>query len=178
MKCAVNVALIFLIHFYAIFPVGVADPALSRSEIRVNKPKNFRKAKMERRQYSRVKISNLVSYVGRRSNGEILEQSMGKALNISQSGIFIETPQMVFSEFISLMSVDDNNNLVEIIGEVIYSTVYKTGTYGVGIRFEGMHTENIRFVTKLIKVFNIRKYELAAAVNLYQQKQAARPHLA
>lgn len=127
---------------------------------------NLRKAKMERRQYPRVKISNLISYVGVRANGEILEQSMGKALNVSQSGIFIETPQMVFSEFISLMSVDQNNNLVEIRGEVIYSTVHKTGTFGVGIRFEGMHTENIQFVTKLIKVFNIRKYELAAAINL------------
>ncbi len=121
---------------------------------------------MERRQYPRVKISNLISYVGKRANGEILEQSMGKALNVSQSGIFIETPQMIFSEFISLMSVDQNNNLVEIMGEVIYSTVYKTGTFGSGIRFEGMHTENIQFVMKLIKVFNIRKYELAAAINL------------
>ena len=178
MKYAVDVALIFLIHYYSIFPAGVADAAISRGEIRGNIQKNFRKAKMERRQYPRVKISNLVSYVGSRSNGEILEQSMGKALNISQSGIFIEAPQMVFSEFISLMSVDDNNNLVEIMGEVIYSTVYKTGTYGVGIRFEGMHTENIRFVTKLIKVFNIRKYELAAAVSLYEQRPADRAHLA
>ncbi len=121
---------------------------------------------MERRQYPRVKVGNLISYVGKTANGEILEQSMGKALNVSQSGIFIETPQMIFSEFISMMSVDDNNNLVEIMGEVIYSTVYKTGTFGSGIRFEGMHTENIQFVMKLIKVFNIRKYELAAAINL------------
>jgi hypothetical protein len=121
---------------------------------------------MERRQYQRVKISNLISYVGIRENGEILEQSMGKALNVSQSGIFLETPQMIFSEFISMMSVDDNNNLVEVVGEVVYSTVYKNGTFGSGVRFEGMHTENIQFVTKLIKVFNIRKYELAAAINL------------
>ena len=121
---------------------------------------------MERRQYPRVKISNLISYVGKRASGEIIEQSMGKALNISQSGIFIETPHMVISEHISLMSIDQNNNLVEIKGEVIYSTVFKAGTFGVGIRFDGMHTENIQFVTKLIKVFNIRKYELAAAINL------------
>ena len=121
---------------------------------------------MERRQYPRVKISNLISYVGKRASGEIIEQSMGKALNVSQSGIFVETPQMVMSEYISLMSIDQNNNLVEIKGQVIYSTVFKAGTFGVGIRFDGMHTENIQFVTKLIKVFNIRKYELAAAINL------------
>ena len=121
---------------------------------------------MERRQYPRVQIGNLISYVGIRENGEILEQSMGKALNVSQSGIFLETPQMILSEFISMMSVDHNNNLVEVVGEVIYSTFYKNGTFGSGIRFNGMRTENIRFVTKLIKVFNIRKYELAAAVGL------------
>jgi hypothetical protein len=121
---------------------------------------------MERRQYPRVKICNLISYVGIRADGEILEQSMGKALNVSQSGIFIETPQMIFSEFISLLSVDDDNNLVDIRGEVMYSTVYKTGAFGAGVRFKGLQTENIQFVTKLIKVFNIRKYELAAAMNL------------
>lgn len=120
---------------------------------------------MERRQYPRVKIGNLISYIGKNAKGEILEQSMGKALNVSQSGIFIETPQMIFSALISMMSVDHNNNLVEIKGEVIYSTSYKNGMYGTGIRFYGMHHENIRFVTKLIKVFNIRKYELAAAVS-------------
>jgi hypothetical protein len=65
-----------------------------------------------------------------------------------------------------MMSVDHNNNLIEIKGEVIYSTSYKNDMYGTGIRFYGMHHENILVVTKLIKVFNIRKHELAAAVNV------------
>ena len=121
---------------------------------------------VNRRKHVRVETNNLIAHETIGKDGKVVSRSMGKALNVSQSGIFLETPQMILSEFISMMSVDYNNNLVEIVGEVIYSTFYKNSTFGSGIRFKGMRTENIRFVTKLIKVFNIRKYELAAAVGL------------
>jgi len=39
MKYAVDVALIFLIHYYSIFPAGVADAAISRCETQGKKRK-------------------------------------------------------------------------------------------------------------------------------------------
>ncbi len=121
---------------------------------------------MEKRQYSRVKTCNLISFVGRRSNGKISEQNMGKALNISQSGIFLETTNRVLSESISMMSVDAGNNLIEIKGQVIYSTERSNGLFGAGIRFKGSQTENIQFAMKLIKAYNSQKYKTATAANL------------
>ena len=120
---------------------------------------------MEKRQYPRVKTCNLISFVGKRANGTISEQNMGRALNISQSGILLETTDRVLSESISMMSVDADNNLIEIGGEVIYSTERSNGRFGVGIRFQGTHAENIQYAMNLIRAYNARKYQTATAVN-------------
>ena len=122
---------------------------------------------MEKRQHPRVKTCNLISFVGVGSNGKISEQNMGKALNISQSGMFLETTDRVLSESISMMSVDAGNNLIEINGQVIYSTERGNGCFGAGVRFQGTHIENIQFVTKLIKAFIAGKYKSAPAANLH-----------
>lgn len=98
-----------------------------------------------------------------RKNGEISDLGMGRALNISQNGIFLETSRLVFSKYISLMSVDLDNNLIEIKGQVIYSGMNESGMVGNGIRLQGEHHENIRFATRLIKVFHVRKNRYAMA---------------
>ncbi len=116
---------------------------------------------MERRIYPRVKTCNLISYMAIRKNGEISDLGMGRALNISQNGIFLETSRLVFSKYISLMSVDLDNNLIEIKGQVIYSGMNESGMVGNGIRLQGEHHENIQFATRLIKVFHVRKNKFA-----------------
>ena len=100
---------------------------------------------MERRIYPRVKTCNLISYMAIREDGEISDQGVGRALNISQNGIFLEKSRSVFSEYISLMSVYLDNNLIEIKGKVMYSKLNESGMIGNGIRLQGQHHENIQF---------------------------------
>ena len=119
---------------------------------------------MERRNYPRVKTCNLISYMAIKENGEITDIGMGRVLDISQNGIFLETPRLLFSEYISLMSVDLNNNLIEIKGQVIYSGINRSRMVGNEIRMIGEHHENIQFTTRLIKVFHIRKNKFAPAM--------------
>ena len=119
---------------------------------------------MERRNYPRVKTCNLISYMAIKENGEVTDLGMGRALDISQNGIFLETPRLLFSEYISLMSVDLDNNLIEIKGKVIYSGVNRSGMIGNGILLQGTHHENVQFATRLIKVFHIRKNNFATAL--------------
>lgn len=121
---------------------------------------------MERRQYPRVKTCNLISYVGVNTDGKVSEQNMGRALNLSQGGIFLETTDRILSESISMMSVDAGNNLIEVKGEVIYSAERSNGRFGAGVRFRGTHTENIQFAMKLVKSFNAQKYKTAPGLNL------------
>ncbi|MGD9132991.1 MAG: hypothetical protein PVF78_05060 [Desulfobacterales bacterium] len=121
---------------------------------------------MERRIYPRVKTCNLISYMAIRENGQITDLGMGRALNLSQNGIFLETSRLLFSEHISLMSIDLDNNLIETKGQIIYSELNGSGMVGNGIRLQGEHHENIQFATKLIKVFHFRKNRTAPAMTL------------
>ena len=50
----------------------------------------------ERRKYPRVKVYYPISYVCMDKNGRIVQENMGVALNISQSGILVETADSVF----------------------------------------------------------------------------------
>ena len=45
----------------------------------------------ERRKYPRVKVYYPISYICSEKSGRIVQENMGVALNISQSGILIET---------------------------------------------------------------------------------------
>jgi len=127
--------------------------------------KNRRKANMERRKYPRVKTCNLISYVSTDENGNILNQSMGRALNISQNGIFLETSRIILSQHISLMSCDVGNNLIEIKGQVAYSMDFGFEKFGAGISFRGNNDEKIQFAIQLIKVYNHRKIRSYAVMD-------------
>lgn len=121
---------------------------------------------MDRRKYPRVETCNLISYVSVDEDDNVLNQSMGRALNISQNGIFLETSRLILSQFVSLMSFDENNNLIEIKGQVAYSGDIGFGRYGAGISFRGTSHENIQFAVKLIKVYNYRKNRSVVAIKM------------
>jgi len=111
----------------------------------------------DQRAYPRVPSCNLVSYTAFNQNGNITDHRMGRALDVSQNGIYLETPQQVTSDYISLMTSDLENNMIEIKGKVAYSQKKGDDVFRTGIRFEGTHDENIRFAKKLIRVYHNRR---------------------
>jgi hypothetical protein len=113
----------------------------------------------ERTKYPRVKIYYPISYVCTDKNGRIAQQNMGVALNISQSGILIETADSVFSKYITLISVDLKENIIEIKGKVAYCKKNKSGKYRTGISFKGTHAQNIHFVKRLIRAYYYNRDE-------------------
>jgi len=121
---------------------------------------------MERRKYPRVATCNLISYLSVREDGQIIDQSMGKALNVSQNGIFLETSRMISSENISLMTVDLDNKLIEIKGKVVYSKDNGYGKFGIGVTFQEDDQQSVRFVSNIVRVFHNRKNNFAAAVGM------------
>lgn len=111
----------------------------------------------DQRAYPRVASCNLVSYAALNRNGNITDHRMGRALDVSQNGIYLETPQPVTSDYISLMTSDLEDNMIEIKGKVAYSQKNGDAMFRTGIRFEGTHDENIRFAKKLIRVYHNRR---------------------
>jgi c-di-GMP-binding flagellar brake protein YcgR len=114
------------------------------------------------RQYARVKTCNLISYACIDAQGTMITQGMGKALDISQSGLMLESSCPIESEYISLLSADPDDRLVNIVGKVAHTRRGPSGSYKIGIRFTGSHEENVQFATSLIKTFHYRRKKLAA----------------
>jgi hypothetical protein len=122
-------------------------------------------ATRNQRKHPRVPTSNLIAFNLYDDSGTLLNHSMARALDISQSGIRIETAHMIASDRISLMSADIRNKLVEIKGRVVYSRDNGADRYETGISFEGTETENVEFAKQLVKVFHRRKNGLLVAVS-------------
>ena len=137
--------------------------AFSKVFCQVAEKKNM--ATRDQRKHPRVPTSNLISFKLYDDNGALLNQSMARALNISQSGILIETAHLITAQRISLMSADTGDKLVKIKGCVVYSRENGISMYETGISFEGTEEENVAFAKKLVKVFHRRKKGLLVAVN-------------
>ena len=117
----------------------------------------YASATPDQREYARVEACNLISYAVTDQGGNPTDQRMGKALDVSQNGICLETARQVKSEYISLMTSDVEENLIEIKGRVAYSKKSEQNLFRTGIRLEGTHDENIRFAKKLIRVYYNRR---------------------
>ena len=113
--------------------------------------------KTDKRKYPRVETRNVVSYVCLDKKGTEIGEGMGETLNISQGGILLKSSYPIESEFILLMSIDLENNIMEVKGKVAHSKKNKSGKYETGIRFLGAHDENIKTIKSFIKTYHSRK---------------------
>ena len=116
----------------------------------------------DQRKYARVETCNLISYACLDDQGTVLTQGIGKALDISQSGLMLESSCPIESEYISLLSTGPDDRLVNIVGKVAYARRSRSGICITGIRFTGSHEENVQFAASLIKSFHYRNKKLAA----------------
>ena len=116
--------------------------------------------KLDRRKFPRVKIFNPISYDCVDKEGILFDQNMGIALDISQNGILLETAKRIESKHIFLLFVDLDDNLLKIIGRVIFSVKKKDGKFKTGINFNNDHEENIQFAKQIIQAYHHYKPDI------------------
>jgi hypothetical protein len=75
---------------------------------------------VEKRKHPRVQVYSPISYLCEDSSGNILEQNMGVARDVSLAGMQIETFQMIQSKYIVLMFSDFKQKILEARGEIAY----------------------------------------------------------
>ena len=118
----------------------------------------------DRRKYHRVETSNFISYESIEKNGEIVFNSMGRALNVSQSGIMLEIAHLIEAEFVSLTTVDLEDNLIKLKGQLIYCRKTDSGLYQAGIRFIAPEEEKAEFAVQLIRLYHFQKHNMIVHV--------------
>jgi hypothetical protein len=89
---------------------------------------------------------------------------LGVALDISEEGILLETPNNIKSGLLVLATIDRKNNLIEVKGELIRSRKTSTGMFQCGIKFIGIDERMEPFISNLIKEYNFRRKNLHIAI--------------
>jgi len=111
----------------------------------------------DRRQHRRVKILNLLAYECMDEDDNQLERGMGRVLDVSQSGLLLETRNLIESKSILLSASGVQEDLIDIKGKVVYSKNSGYETCHTGVEFYKNDEQTHNFVVGLIKAFNVQK---------------------
>jgi hypothetical protein len=109
-----------------------------------------------KRKHPRILSLNL-SYICLDENNNIVKQGMGRTLNISESGILLETHFPIESVYLVLLTIALEEDLLEIKGKPIHARSKETGEFQVGIEFLEPEQDSIRLLQNFINKDESRK---------------------
>jgi hypothetical protein len=89
----------------------------------------------ERRKHPRFKTNDPISYVCLDNDGNRIKEGKGKAVNVSQGGILIETQDSFNWQDILLLNIDLKDKSISVKGRVVYSNTDDSGMVQTGIEF-------------------------------------------
>lgn len=110
---------------------------------------------MDNRKHRRFDSGNLLSYVCLDENDKVIQQGMGKTIDVSEGGILLETHVSINPDYTILLSIGFENDMADIRGNVIYSRKRGDGMIESGIKFSGITGECQEILTSFIKKFHM-----------------------
>ncbi|MCU0558856.1 MAG: PilZ domain-containing protein [Desulfobacterales bacterium] len=106
--------------------------------------------KGEKRKHNRVNTKNL-SYICLDEDQRAVKQGMGRSLNISESGILLETHFPIDSAHTVILSIGLKNDLADIKGRPVHIRSASQGVYEVGIEFLEMDDASRRTLKRYLQ---------------------------
>ena len=103
----------------------------------------------DKRKHERIRSLNL-SYICLDENHNIVKQGMGRTLNISESGILLETHFPVEPSHIVQLTISLEEDLLDIKGKPVHITPKKDGKYEIGIHFTESDPNTATMLKKFI----------------------------
>ena len=107
------------------------------------------------RKHQRYKSLNL-SYVCLDENENVIKQGMGRTLNISESGILLETHFAIEPKYLVLLTIGLEDDLLEIKGKPIHTRSGDQGKFEVGIEFLEPDQNSIQLLKSFISRVELR----------------------
>jgi len=105
------------------------------------------------RKHQRIPSLNL-SYVCLDENNKIVKQGIGRTLNISESGILLETNFPIESEYLVILTIALEEDLLEIKGKPMHTKSNKAGKFEVGIEFLEPDQDSIQLLKNFIAKYD------------------------
>ena len=113
-------------------------------------------AKEEKRKHTRIDSLNL-SYFCLDENNQIVKQGMGRTLNVSESGILLETHFPIDEKHTITLTLGLEEDLVEITGRPVHRRTNQDGKLEVGIEFLEINEKARTILKQFIDAFRIKR---------------------
>ena len=107
----------------------------------------------EKRKHTRISSLNL-SYICLDENEKIVKQGMGRTLNVSESGMLLETHLPVDTKHMVLLTIGLEEDIIELKGKPVHSKKNNKNLYEVGLKFQESDAAVKKTLKKFIKAFN------------------------
>jgi hypothetical protein len=102
-----------------------------------------------KRKHERIQSLNL-SYICLDENKNIVKQGMGRTLNISESGILLETHFPIESNHTIQLTVSLEENLLDIKGRPVHVQSIDGGKFQIGIQFADLDADAAKILREYI----------------------------
>ena len=106
----------------------------------------------ENRRHIRIDSLNL-SYVALDKDGNFVKQGIGRTLNVSESGILLETVFPININQKMVLSIGLEDDLVNVEGRVVYSVEDENGKFKTGIELIGIDETSLQILQIFIRFF-------------------------
>ena len=106
----------------------------------------------EKRRHIRIDSLNL-SHITVTEESMVVYQGMGRTLNVSESGILLETKCQIPAGDELLISIGIENDLLELKGNAVFSKATKPGMQETGIEFIDLDAASLPLLQSFIKAF-------------------------
>jgi hypothetical protein len=107
----------------------------------------------EKRRHPRIDALSLLSYVLRDENGVVVEEGMGRTVNVNEGGILLETHAPINPQYDVFLAIGLEDDLIEVNGKVVHQSEDEDGTFKTGIRFLKTEANALQILRKFIKAF-------------------------
>jgi hypothetical protein len=106
----------------------------------------------EKRKHLRINALNL-SHVAVDDREDTVKQAIGRTLNVSETGILLETHFPIESDQNVELTLGFEENLVNLKGRVIHLLNGETGKFEMGIQFTDIDEDGIHIIKDFIDKF-------------------------
>lgn len=106
----------------------------------------------EKRRHIRIKALNL-SHIDIDDSDATVKQGMGRTLNVSQSGILLETPFALETGQMLKIALGLEDEVLEVAGSVIYAKVTSEGRWEAGVKFDRPPVAKVAALGRYIDAF-------------------------
>ena len=113
--------------------------------------------KEEKRKFSRIDSINLLNYIYFDENEEETNQGMGRTLNVSESGILLETHTPIDVNNIISLTIGFEEDVVDIKGRIVYTKENDRKMNESGIEFFDIDETARKILIRYITASNAKQ---------------------